>query len=240
MNIIEQSIELVEDIDSEKLLWKIEAAARNCYKSEGINEEKSRAKRDALIQSAVRRGHTSVLEHGNVSFRVICNRGVSHEWVRHRIGWSYSQESTRYCNYGHSGITFIWPWFLGPIPEDPNSLGTISWKGEPGVAARSTESFIWYRAMESAEKSYLQLLKVGCKPEAARGVLPNDLKTEIVCTANIVALRHFFKLRCAKAAHPQIRALAAMLLERLMWAGLDILFQDLIDEHLMGKKTEDK
>jgi thymidylate synthase (FAD) len=122
------------------------------------------------------------------------------------------------------------------MPEDPYSLGVISWKEEPGEAARSTESFIWYRAMETAEKSYLQLLKCGRKPEEARGVLPNDLKTEIVCTANIVALRHFFKLRCAKAAHPQIRFLAQALLELMMWSGLAVLFQDQIDEFLIFPK----
>lgn len=227
MKIVEQSVELMGDINAEEMLWKIEAAARNCYKSEGRNEEKSREKRDAIIGSAVRRGHTSVLEHANVTFRVVCNRGVSHEWVRHRIGWSYSQESTRYCNYGHSeGITVIWPWYLGSIDDQ-------SAPSNPQNAVR------WRMAMSYAEKMYLELLGHGCKPEEARGVLPNDLKTEIVCTANIVALRHFFKLRCSKAAHPQIRELALKLLELLMWSGLEIIFQDQIDEFLLAPRIEE-
>ena len=83
--------------------------------------------------------------------------------------------------------------------------------------------------MESAEKSYLQLLKVGCKPDMARGVLPNDLKTEIICTANIVSLRHFFNLRCAPGAHPQIRILAGELLYRLN-GKIPIVFEDLIEK----------
>lgn len=230
MKIIEQSIELMEGIDGEAILWKIEAAARNCYKSEDKNAERDIEKRNRLISHAVGRGHTSVLEHGNISFRVICNRGVSHEWVRHRIGWSYSQESTRYCNYGHSeGITVIWP---------THKLGAYKTEAHLLAQGQILDRIIWVDAMKSMESYYLRLLARGWKPEDARDPLGIALKTEIVCTANVVALRHFFKLRCAKAAHPQIRALALMLLERLMWTGLDILFQDLIDEHLMGKNTK--
>lgn len=221
MRIVEQSIELMEDYEgaSEAILWKIEAACRNCYKSEGKNEEHDIGKRDALIRAAVKRGHTSVLEHAAFTFRVICNRGVSHEWVRHRIGWSYSQESTRYCNYGHDqGITVIWPWYLGSYTET----------GTPSYIRKR-----WVQAMWESEQAYLDLLDKGCKPEEARGVLPNDLKTEIVCTANIVALRHFFKLRCTKAAHPQIRELALQLLAKLH-AAVPVLLDDLALDFLKG------
>jgi thymidylate synthase (FAD) len=229
VKIVEQSIELMEYTDEESILWKIEAACRNCYKSEGKNEEHDLAKRDALIRAAVKRGHTSVLEHASFTFRVICNRGVSHEWVRHRVGWSYSQESTRYCNYGHSeGITVIWPWYLGPIPEDTSILGRYSFT--QGLEVTPTAN-TWYAAMSHAERAYLQLLKYGCKPEEARGVLPNDLKTEIVCTANVVALRHFFKLRCTKQAHPQIRELALQLLADLNKV-VPVLFEDLAEQFL--------
>lgn len=221
MQIIEQSIELMEDYDGEAILWKIEAACRNCYKSEGKNEERSREKRDALIRHAVRRGHTSVLEHQAFTFRVICNRGVSHEWVRHRIGCSYSQESTRYCNYGHSeGITVIWPWYLGEF--NPN-LDDIS--------AKTDKEGLWIEAMQDVERTYMSLLGAGCKPEEARGVLPNDLKTEIVVTMNIVALRHFFELRCTNAAHPQIKALAGELLYKLSGKVL-IVFDDLREKFI--------
>jgi thymidylate synthase (FAD) len=219
MKIIEQSIQFEEPINGEEILWKLERAARNCYKSEGKNSERDRAKRDALLRHAVKRGHTSVLEHVSLTFRVTTNRGVSHEWVRHRIGWSYSQESTRYCNYGHSeGITVIWPWFLG---QQPAKLAD----GYGGT------QLLWVLAMENAERSYLDMLEAGCKPEEARDVLPSALKTEIVCTANIVALRHFFRQRCTRMAHPQIRALALQLLEKLN-AEIPILFEDLAEEFL--------
>lgn len=227
MKIIQQSVTLLEHIDGEEILWRIEAACRNCYKSEGKNEERSKEKRDRLIRHVVERGHTSVLEHGVVSFRVVTNRGVSHEWVRHRIGWSYSQESTRYVNYGHGadGITVIWPWYLG---EPMRNL----WEGDtethfPYIQGKY-EAYDWYRFMQAAEKTYLELLKRGCNPEEARGVLPNDTKTEIVCTANIVALRHFFMKRCHKTAHPQIRELALSLLDQLH-AKIPVVFDDIYD-----------
>jgi len=220
VKVIEQSVELMGDIDGEEILWKIEAAARNCYKSEGRNEERSVEKRNALIRHAVQRGHTSVLEHGVLSFRVICDRGVSHEWVRHRIGWSYSQESTRYCNYGHAeGITVIWPTHkLGPYVRDFTS------EGYP-------DRCIWMDAMRSMEKYYLQLLELGWKPEDARDPLGIALKTEIVCTANIVALRHFFKMRCAPGAHPKIRSLAGELLYKAS-GKIPIVFDDLREKFI--------
>lgn len=212
MKIVEQSVELMEDYEgaSEAILWKIEAACRNCYKSEGKNSEQDPAKRDALIRAAVKRGHTSVLEHAAFTFRVICNRGVSHEWVRHRIGWSYSQESTRYCNYSHSGgLVFIRPSW---------------WNDEHPLKFRRQER--WLRGRTADEQEYLENLEEGLKPEDAREPLPISLKTEIVCTANVVALRHFFRLRCTKQAHPQIRELALQLLAKLN-AAVPILFDDL-------------
>lgn len=209
MQIIEQYVEILGGFDVEAALWRIEEAARNCYKSEGKNSEHDPGKRDALIRHAVKRGHTSVLEHVTVPLRVVTNRGVSHEWVRHRIGWSYSQESTRYCNYGHSeGITVIRPeWWNRDLPAIER--------------LRSR----WIVGREQDEREYLADLDDGLKPEDARGCLATDLKTEIVCTANIVALRHFFKLRCVKAAHPQIRQLALQLLAEL-YARIPILFED--------------
>jgi thymidylate synthase (FAD) len=136
------------------------------------------------------RGHESVLEHEKVTLRLICDRGVSHEIVRHRIG-SYSQESTRYCNYAGERfgreITCVRPGF---------------WKD--GDACLE----LWRQAMLKAESAYFALLDAGAKPEEARSVLPNSLKTEIVVTYNLREWRHFLRLRLAPAAHPQIRELA--------------------------------
>jgi thymidylate synthase (FAD) len=242
MKIVEQSITPLKEIDGEEILWTIEAACRLCYKSEGKNLEKDPHKRDTLIRAAVRRGHTSVLEHASVTFRVITNRGVSHEWVRHRIGCSYSQESTRYCNYGDerfgNEITVIWPWWLGTMPEDPKVIGKISWEEIPGISYSefSPSHFLWYRAMESAEKTYLQLLKYGKKAEEARGILPNDLKTEFIVTMNPVSLRHFLRLRCSLEAHFQIRSLALQALA-LLHEKIPIIFDDLYEKHYPPSPT---
>jgi thymidylate synthase (FAD) len=126
------------------------------------------------------------LKHHTVSVRIICDRGVSHEIVRHRIA-SYSQESTRYCNYGKAGeVTFIKPVFFVP--------GTLSYK-------------VWEQLCVKAEETYLFLLKDGASPQQARSVLPNSLKTEIVVTTNLQQWRHFFELRAIGIfgkPHPQM------------------------------------
>ena len=147
-----------------------------------------------FVKFLIERGHESPIEHISISVRIICDRGVSHEWVRHRIA-SYSQESTRYCNYNSEkfggGIAFIRPYF-----------------------AENERLFeIWKAEMESAEKAYMEMLANGAKPEDARSVLPNSLKTEFICTMNLREWRHFFALRCAKAAHPAMREIAVPLQE---------------------------
>lgn len=182
----------------------IETGIRTCYKSEDRIEEGSDVK---IIEHVKSLNHESTLEHGVVTVKFICDRGVTHELVRHRIA-SYSQESTRYCNYGKgkfgSEIAVIRPFF---------------W--EDG----SNESIQWYRAMESAEYIYLELISMGAKAQEARSVLPNSLKTEIVVTANVREWRKIFELRTSNAAHPQIRQIMCPLLKTLRkkWP---ILFDD--------------
>lgn len=193
MRVIEPSFEIITPIDPETIMRHIELCGRVCYKSEGNIGEGSAEK---LIHSMLARGHESPIEHFSISVRVITDRGVSHEWVRHRIA-SYSQESTRYCNYAKDKfggeITFIRPAKLEP--------------GTPGYEA-------WAKAMENAERSYFELLNMGVTPETARSVLPNSLKTEFICTMNLREWRHFFALRTAPAAHPDMRAVACPLHER--------------------------
>lgn len=192
MRVIEPGFEIVTPIDRDAVYRHIELCGRVCYKSEGKIDEGSA---ERLIRSMLARGHESPIEHYSVSVRIICDRGVSHEWVRHRVA-SYSQESTRYCNYSKDKfggeITFIKPAKLCP--------------GSPEHAA-------WVRAMENAEKSYFELLNMGVAPETARSVLPNSLKTEFICTMNLREWRHFFSLRTAPAAHPDMRAVAEPLYE---------------------------
>lgn len=192
MRVIEPGFEIVTPIDRDAVYRHIELCGRVCYKSEGKIDEGSA---ERLIRSMLARGHESPIEHYSVSVRIICDRGVSHEWVRHRVA-SYSQESTRYCNYSKDKfggeITFIKP---------------------ARLCAGSPEHAAWVRAMENAEKSYFELLNMGVAPETARSVLPNSLKTEFICTMNLREWRHFFSLRTAPAAHPDMRAVAVPLYE---------------------------
>ena len=186
---------------TENPLQTIEKAGRTCYKSEDKITSKSAA---SFVHMLIKRGHLAMIEHASMSYRVICDRGVTHEIVRHRL-FSYAQESTRYCNY-KGGVTFIIPcWF--PDFEEGNydrlQVRSTIWQREIGM---------WLSMLEQDEWVYRQLLEGGWSPQQARGVLPNALKTEIVITGNLREWLHFFTLRTAKAAHPQMQEIANMLL----------------------------
>lgn len=206
MKIIEPSVELVDDFDAAAIMRKLELAGRVCYKSESNIKDDSAEK---FIRAIIKRGHESVIEHAAISFKIICDRGVTHELVRHRIGASYSQESTRYCDYsaGKFGgeLTFIKPCF---------------WREDD-------ENFkLWRSTMELVEKNYLALRAGSARPEEARSILPNSLKTEIFVTMNLRELRHFIKLRTAKAAHPQMREVALKIYQ-ILAEKLPAVFDDL-------------
>ena len=210
MKIINASYHIETPIDGAEILKRIEKAGRTCYKSEDrITEESAKS----FVQKLIERGHESVLEHESITVRFICDRGISHEIVRHRIA-SFSQESTRYCNYSNdrfrNNITFIKPCFLDE--------GTGGYK-------------LWKQAMFIAEKEYFELLNLGCTPQEARSVLPNSTKTEIVMTANLREWRHFLKLRTAKAAHPQMRELTVPLLKELQ-AWIPVVFDDIKEDNI--------
>lgn len=186
-------------IDALKL---IELAGRTCYRSESKITGESSIK---FVEKINDLGHDSVLEHSAITVKFICDRGVSHELVRHRL-CSFSQESTRYCNY-KGGVTFIIPPWLLDVGE-----GELSWK-DSQEELLSDNSYFWIISMLNCEQSYLNLLDNGWSPQQARSVLPNSLKTEIVVTANFREWRHIFKLRISKAAHPQMRELMIPLLD---------------------------
>lgn len=206
MNVIEPGFVIEDVLDGGEILKKIERAGRVCYKSEEKITEDS-AKR--FVQNIIKSGHESVIEHEKITVRIICDRGVSHEIVRHRIA-SYSQESTRYCNYNAdkfgNELTFIKPYFWD---EDIEKYS------------------IWEETMRCIEKSYMKLIDLGAKPQEARSVLPNSLKTEIIVTMNLREWRHFLKLRAVKAAHPQMRQIAVPLLKAFQDA-IPILFDDIV------------
>ena len=192
MKIIEPYVILESKITQNEAIKLIESAGRVCYKSEDKINDNSAEK---FIKGILARGHESVIEHVSITVRVVCDRGVTHEIVRHRIA-SYSQESTRYCNYASdkfsNEITVIRPLF---------------WERD------SSPYNIWKKEMENCEKSYFSLINCGASPQEARSVLPNSLKTEIFMTMNFREWRHFFKLRCSKAAHPQMQQIANMILD---------------------------
>jgi len=189
MKIVSASTEILESTTN--LEQCIEIAGRVCYKSEGKITSDSA---EAFIYRLAESKHESVLEHGAITVRFIVDRGVSHELVRHRLA-SFSQESTRYCNYSknkfNSQLTFIKPCFW-----EEHGLEYTNWK----------------RCCELIESSYLYLLAIGATPQEARSVLPNSLKTEVVMTANPREWKHIFKLRCSKQAHPQMREVMVPLL----------------------------
>ncbi len=191
MIIVPPSFEFIQEFDGVEMLKRIERIGRVCYKSEEKITEDSYKK---FIAGIVKRGHESVIEHEKISVKITCDRGVTHEIVRHRLA-SYSQESTRYCNYAKEQfgkeITVIKPCF---------------WEED------SKEFAVWKAAMEETEQRYFQLIELGATPQEARSVLPNSLKTEIVVTMDLREWRHFLRLRTSEASHPQMREVANMLL----------------------------
>jgi len=195
--------------DPAQVLSLVEAAGRTCYKSEHLISSDSAAE---FVRRIVASGHHSVIEHANLTVRFVCDRGVTHELVRHRLA-AYSQESTRYANYSQerfgSEITVIKPMF---------------WAEDSQAYAQ------WEKAMLAAEAAYLELLAGGAKPQEARAVLPNSLKTEIVMTANLREWRHVLGLRSSKAAHPQIRQIMLPLLADLA-QRLPSFFADLAEKY---------
>lgn len=206
MKIIEPYIELEDKIDGQAILKKIERIGRVCYKSENRITKDSA---ERFVKSILDRGHESVLEHVSISVRVICDRGVTHEIVRHRVA-SYSQESTRYCNYSNEKfgeeLTFIKPCYWD---EDSDSMK------------------LWEVTMGIIENTYQCLIKQQkATPQEARSILPNSLKTEIVMTMNLREWRHFFKLRCAKASHPDMRKVAYMILDEFK-SKIPVVFDDI-------------
>ncbi len=209
MKVVNAGVEFLTPIDGNMILKRLEECGRVCYKSE---DRIGKASAPAFCANLIDVGHESVLEHCSFTVKFTCDRGVSHEIVRHRLA-SYSQESTRYCNYGSGKfgeqITVINPCFL----------------------ERDTEQReFWEDACLAAETAYFNMLNRGCSPQEARSVLPNSLKTEVVMTANIREWRHFLKLRCSPDAHPQMREVSLILLRKVHDA-IPILFDDLWEEY---------
>ena len=214
MKLINSSYEILTDIDGDKVLKDIENVARTCYKSHDHTKEGSAVK---LVDTLIKSGHHAMLEFFDITVRFTCDRGVSHEIVRHRVA-SYAQESTRYCNYSKdkfgNELTFIEPyWLTEALLDDTDN---------------ARERLIF--CLQHIEEIYMSLLNKGLQPQAARAILPNCLKTELNVKMNLREWRHFFNLRCSKAAHPDLRKLALPLLAEFK-AKLPIVFDDLYEKY---------
>lgn len=188
MKIIQPSVELLDPPSYEEVIHRIERAARECYQSKvcgGVRGER-------LVIHLMRRGHHAMIEHApRLRAFLICDRGVSHELVRHRIA-AYAQQSTRYCD-SKNGIEVIQPLGLQPGLQD-NALSA------------------WLLAMQSSEDAYRALRDQGITPEIARSVLPTALATRLHACMNMRQWCNVLKSRTAPAAHPQMRQLMLPLL----------------------------
>ena len=206
MKLIKPYTEILTPVDTQEVYKTIEKVARTCYKSEDKITDTSA---ERMVKSLIKSGHEAMIEFFDITVKFVTDRGVSHEIVRHRVA-SYAQESTRYCNYTNdkfgNELTFIIPSFL----DEKESY--------------SYNRFVTH--LEQVENEYLILTQEGWKPEQARQVLPNALKTEINVKMNLREWRHFFNLRCHHTAHPDIKVLALELLEKF-YALLPVVFEDL-------------
>jgi thymidylate synthase (FAD) len=257
LKIIEQGHEIISLPDN--LLALIEAAGRTCYKSENkigctlnpddwnkdtcpkefcrfdpvnlkyiidCNVNCKHHSSQKFTKMLLDKGHDAMIEFGDVTVRFVTNRGVTHELVRHRMA-SYAQESTRYVRYD-GGMEFIRPvWVLESYAETtflPEDLIRYD---------RNNPEHIFVSSCIKAEIAYKTLLGQGWRPEQAREVLPNSLKTEICMKANIREWRHIFQLRCSKKAHPQIRALMLSLLAELK-QKLPVVFDDIYSQETVN------
>lgn len=214
MKIIKPYHEIMFMPELQVIMGTIEKAGRTCYKSEDKITPESAEK---FVRGIVKSGHHSVIEHMNITVKFICDRGVSHELVRHRLA-SFSQESTRYANYSKdkfgNEITVIEPFFF--------EKDSANYKD-------------WFNAMQYAEMMYLNLIKNGAKAEQARSVLPNSLKTEVVMTCNLRMWRHTLKQRCHKSCHPQMREIMLPLLKEFN-EKLPAVFGDIYSKYFDGGK----
>ena len=211
MRVINAGYEIISNLNGAEILKHIERCARVCYKSEDSITDDSAEK---MVAALIRSGHEAMLEHYSFTVKFICDRGISHELVRHRLS-SFAQESSRYCCYAKDKfgkeLTFINPCFR---------------ESDSDNYAR------WFHEMDEAEKTYLAMIEDGATPEQARDILPMSIKTEIVMTANLREWRHFLKLRAEGVTgkpHPQMLEITIPFLNELK-QKIPVVFDDIMSE----------
>lgn len=210
VKIIEPSVEIVSEINSDKMLKQIEKCARNCYKSENnITEDTTSAVK--MIGKLIEMGHTAMIEFADVIVNLHCDVGVYKDLTRHRH-CSFAIESTRYCNYskGKFGNEIS---VIKPCNMDENS----------GIY------HTWLKAMNDMERAYMQMAEIGATPDQLRMILPHSTAASVMMKSNIREWRHIFNLRCAKAAHPSVRQIMLMTLNEFH-NKIPVLFDDLYEQ----------
>lgn len=231
MELIKPSIEFIDEINRDAVLQKIEKAGRTCYKSEEKITPTSAAK---FVTNLVNRGHWAMVEHGgSYSVKIITDRGVTHEIVRHRLA-SYAQESTRYCNYCNNkfgeDIKFVIP--AGKIDKLPEGkldpiffkdvvIGFVKRENPNKQLVLNEDELIFLTSLYQAECAYKNYINCGHTPQEARALLPNALKTEIIVTMNLREWKHFIELRSqgtTGAPHPDMKIVADMIYNYFSYA----------------------
>lgn len=210
MKIIEPNVEILSNINGNEILKHLELCARNCYKSESnITEDTTSAIK--MINKLIELDHTAMLEHFNITIKLLCDVGTYKDLTRHRH-CSFAIESTRYCNYskGKFGNEIS---VIKPCNMDENS----------GIY------HTWLKAMNDMERAYMQMAEIGATPDQLRMILPHSTAASVILTANIREFRHIFNLRCAKAAHPSVRQIMLMTLNEFH-NKIPVLFDDLYEQ----------
>ena len=203
MNIVQPYAKLMDVPDLAagiKLLQKIEWCGRISHRSEEAQTEDSWRR---FIETVVLgHGDWSIVEHANVTIDMVVDRGITHEWVRHRL-CAFTQESTRFVNYEKK----MPPLFINPLLDGDGFT-------------------LWERIISQAEAGYIELIRFGLPPQIARSVFPNALASRIITTTNLRNLRHMMIMRTTKEAHPQMRQVTIPLLAELK-AKIPIIFDDI-------------
>ena len=218
MIVLERSVDLIHPPSYKTLLSNVEVAARNCYRSHDKMTDNSA---EPMIRALIKSGHESVIEMADLEFMITCDRAISHQLVRHRVGCSYAQESMRYCSYVkdnfYNSVSFI-------VPYDMTNELYETWRA----------------SCLAAEAAYFVLLEKGAKPETARSVLPHCTATHIVVKMNMRAIRHFLELRLDTHAQSDIRDIAYKILS-LVYENYPVFVEDIvakyIDEYIRRKNN---
>ena len=186
----------------------LEHAGRVCYRTESKGEP------GEFIQGRIREGHESIIEHASLTFEISgISRACSHQLVRHRLA-SYSQESQRYVDL-----------------SDPKLVVP------PSIAEKPAAMRVWDGLVGQMKEAYRELRRLSIRKEDARFLLPNATATRIVVTMNFRELRHFFKVRCDRAAQWEIRALAKEML-KLAYQIAPSVFEDLYHQFIVEEAAD--